>query len=89
MGNPKKVGEGSRPIYGIKVEKDVCITMRDGVRLAADIFRPDDGGRFPALLAHGQYGKELEEMGLTFPPQARPSPLWEPARPPNGRWDSQ
>ena len=79
MGNPKKVGEGSRPIYGIKVEKDVCITMRDGVRLAADIFRPDDGGRFPALLAHGQYGKELEEMGLTFPPQARPSPLWDGA----------
>src|SRR3990170_5327362 len=79
MGNPKKVGEGSRPIYGIKVEKDVYITMRDGVRLSADIFRPDDGGRFPALLAHGQYGKELEEMGLTFPPQARPSPLWDGA----------
>lgn len=77
MTGSDKESRGSKPIYGIRVEKDVCIPMRDGVRLAADIFRPDAQGRFPALLAYGQYGKELEEMGLTFPPQARPSPLWD------------
>ena len=41
----------SKPQYKIKEEKDVFIAMRDGVRLAADIYRPDTGGKFPALLA--------------------------------------
>ena len=68
----------SRPVYkAIKTEKDVYVSMRDGVRIAVDIFRPDAEGKFPALLAYGQYGKELEEMALTFPPQARPSNLWD------------
>jgi predicted acyl esterase len=79
MGSSEKVVEGSKPKYQVKVEKDVYITMRDGVRLAADIFRPNAEGKFPALLAYGQYGKELDEWGLTFPPQARPSPLWDGA----------
>jgi predicted acyl esterase len=79
MPSSEKVIECSKPIYQIKVDKDVYIPTRDGVRLAADIFRPNAGGKFPALLAYGQYGKEVEEMGLTFPPQARPSPLWDGA----------
>jgi predicted acyl esterase len=69
--------EGSKPIYKIRVEKDIFIPMRDGVRLAADIYYPDDKGKFPALLAYGPYGKELQALVLTFPPQARPSPLWD------------
>ncbi len=77
MSNAQKEVQGSKPVYQVKLEKDVCVPMRDGVRLSVDIFRPDAEGKFPALLAYGQYGKELEEMGLTFPPQARPSPLWD------------
>lgn len=77
MSDAEKGYEGSKPIYGIKAEKDVFVTARDGVRLAVDIFRPDGEGRFPALLAYGQYGKELEELALSFPPQARPSNLWD------------
>jgi hypothetical protein len=69
--------EGSIPRFKIKVEKDVYVTMRDGTRLATDVFRPDDEGKFPALLAYGPYGKELQALVLTFPPQARPSPLWD------------
>jgi len=69
--------ERSKPIYKIRVEKDVFIPMHDGVRLAADIYHPDDKGKFPALLAYGPYGKELQALVLTFPPQARPSPLWD------------
>ena len=38
------------PVYGIVVEKDVDVPMRDGARLKADVFRPDDAGRFPAIL---------------------------------------
>ena len=32
--------------------------MRDGARLKADVFRPDDGGRFPAILNLGPYQKD-------------------------------
>ena len=34
------------------------VPMRDGTRLAADIFRPDAPGRFPVLVSRGPYGKE-------------------------------
>jgi hypothetical protein len=51
--------QGSIPRYRIKVEKDVCVTMRDGTPMATDVFRPDHEGKFPALLAYGPYGKEL------------------------------
>ena len=33
--------EGSRPIHKIKVEKDIMVPMRDGVRIAVDVYRPD------------------------------------------------
>ena len=49
----------SKPTYGVTVEKDVMITMRDGVRIAVDIFRPDAPGRFPAILAADAYQKDL------------------------------
>ena len=34
------------------------VPMRDGVRLAADVFRPDTTGRFPVLVTRGPYGKD-------------------------------
>ena len=44
--------------YKLKIEKDVDVPMRDGARLKADVFRPDDGGKFPALLNLGPYQKD-------------------------------
>ncbi len=61
----------------MKIEKNVRIPMRDGVHLAADIYRPAADGKMPALLALSPYGKELQALALTMPPQARPSPLWD------------
>jgi predicted acyl esterase len=46
------------PVYGIVVEKDVDVPMRDGARLKADVFRPDDAGTFPAILNLGPYQKD-------------------------------
>ena len=48
--------------YGIVVSKDVMVPMRDGVRLAFDIYRPArDGdfveGRFPTIMLHTPYDK--------------------------------
>ena len=52
----------SKPQYGVKVEKDVFVAMRDGVRVAADIYRPDAKGKFPALLSVSPYGKEVQKL---------------------------
>ncbi|MFC1951476.1 CocE/NonD family hydrolase [Chloroflexota bacterium] len=66
----------SQPKYKIKTEKDVFIPMRDGVRCAADVYRPDAEGKFPALLALSPYGKEQQE--LLIPPQPlEHSSLWD------------
>jgi predicted acyl esterase len=61
----------------MKIEKNVRVPMRDGVHLAADIYRPVVDHKVPALLALSPYGKELQALALTLPPQARPSPLWD------------
>jgi predicted acyl esterase len=66
----------SQARYGITTEKDVFATVRDGTRLCVNIYRPDDKGRFPALLAVGGYGKELQE--LLLPPQPlQKSAVWD------------
>ena len=57
----------SQPKYGIITKKDIYVPMRDGVRLAVNVYRPDAKGKFPALLAIGGYGKELQEV--LIPPQ--------------------
>ena len=49
----------SQPKYKMIVEKDVFVTMRDGIKVAVDIFRPDAPGKFPALYATSAYQKDL------------------------------
>ena len=46
---------------GVRADFDVPATMRDGVILRANVFRPDDGGanRYPVLLMRLPYGKDL------------------------------
>jgi predicted acyl esterase len=43
---------------GMVIEKDVMVTMRDGVRLTSNIYRPDKPGRLPVILAMTPYGKD-------------------------------
>ena len=43
----------------MKIDWDVPIAMDDGLVLRADIFRPNDNGKYPALLSYGPYGKGL------------------------------
>jgi len=71
-----------QPAYRLLAEKDVDVSMRDGARLKADVFRPDDGGRFPAILNLGPYQKDK----LWIPPdtlEEKPNPLmnWETVNP--------
>jgi predicted acyl esterase len=66
----------SQPQYGIIAERDIFVPVRDGVRLAVNVYRPDARGKFPALLAMGGYGKELQEA--LIPPQPLyKSALWD------------
>jgi uncharacterized protein len=45
-------------MIGIKFEKDVPIPMRDGLKLAANIFLPDKPGKFPVILAFTAFSKD-------------------------------
>lgn len=46
---------------GIIVEKNVMLPMRDGVRLATDIYRPSGAGKYPVVLIRTLYGSETPE----------------------------
>ncbi len=61
----------------IRIRKDLSVPMRDGVQLAADAYEADVDKPRPALVALSPYGKELQALALTTPPQRRPSPLWD------------
>ncbi|HVA86512.1 MAG TPA: CocE/NonD family hydrolase [Candidatus Saccharimonadales bacterium] len=57
----------SEPSYGIVIAKDVMVPMRDGVRLATDIYYParegaPAGGVFPAILGRTSYDKNSPQM---------------------------
>ncbi len=72
----------SRDQYGIVVEKDVSIPMRDGSTLKADIFRPDVPGNYPVIMNLGPYQKDK----VWVPPEdleEKPNPMmnWETVNP--------
>ncbi len=62
--------------YGIVLSKNVMVSMRDGTRLATDIYRPARGGDplpgpFPTILCRTPYDKSdarYEEIGDFFTP---------------------
>jgi len=41
------------------LDKDVGIPMRDGALLRANVFRPENAGKFPVLITLGPYGKDV------------------------------
>lgn len=74
MPDPTLIDAGGQTIA---VRKDLRVPMRDGVELVADAYsRPSDEPR-PTLIAMSAYGKELQALALTLPPQRRPSPMWD------------
>jgi putative CocE/NonD family hydrolase len=47
--------------YAVAVQRDVMITMRDGARLATDVYRPEGAaGPFPVILERTPYGKSQD-----------------------------
>ncbi len=74
MPQKKTIKAGAQDIV---VHKDVRVPMRDGVELAADVYHGTEDKPRPALVALSPYGKELQALALTMPPQRRPSPMWD------------
>lgn len=64
---------------GVILQRDVMVPMRDGVRLATDIYMPSDdaaaiaGTRFPVILERTPYGKG--ESSRSERTHTRPTPL--------------
>jgi len=63
------------PVDGVIVDRNVAIRMRDGISIRADVYRPDEPGRYPALYAVSPYQKDL--AGLP----AYPAFLWRETGP--------
>jgi predicted acyl esterase len=68
--------------YSLILDRNVDVPMRDGARLKADVMRPDDGGKFPAILNLGPYQKDK----VWVPPdtlEEKPNALmnWETVNP--------
>ena len=49
---------------GMKIDWDVAVKMDDGIVLRADVFRPIQDGKYPAVLSYGPYGKGLAFQDL-------------------------
>jgi putative CocE/NonD family hydrolase len=64
----RPIGEGASSIRGaavswatfpnVIIEQNVPVPMRDGVVLRADLYRPNEGERFPTLVYRTPYGKD-------------------------------
>jgi putative CocE/NonD family hydrolase len=62
-GDATPVAPRSEPTNAVTVQKNVMIPVRDGTKLAADIYLPADGdrpkeGKFPVILARTPYNKD-------------------------------
>jgi len=63
--NPATAGQIIKPAQPnpeIQQELGVSVPMRDGVRLAADVFRPNTSERLPALLVRTPYNRKSPAM---------------------------
>jgi uncharacterized protein len=59
-------------------ERDILVAMRDGTRLAVDVYRPDAKGKYPVLYASALHNKDLQGPDVfdILAPQAAHAPLW-------------
>jgi putative CocE/NonD family hydrolase len=54
----------SRPQYPIRHQPNICIPMRDGVQLLADLHQPRVKHPVPALVAIAPYARQAQYLGL-------------------------
>jgi predicted acyl esterase len=58
---PAALIRSPEPPDGVRLTESVRATMRDGIRLAVDIYAPLAEGRFPVLLSLSPYSKDIQQ----------------------------
>ena len=58
-GDRKSLEQRSETRDGMQIDRNVPITMDDGLVLRADVFHPIAEGRYPVILSYGPYAKGL------------------------------
>ena len=56
--------------YDIRIERNVTISVRGGLKLVCDVFRPSAAGKFPALFMISPYDRaqqSMEMVPIAFP----------------------
>ena len=60
-------GAAAQQTGDVQVQHDVMVAMRDGIRLATDVYLPPGDGPFPAVLVRTPYNKGgSQDEGTTF-----------------------
>lgn len=59
-------GPLSQPEFEVSVESNIRVPMRDGVKLATDVYRPTADGKYPVILVRTPYKKEMSELQARF-----------------------
>lgn len=55
-------GETTNTRKSMRIEFDRRVPMRDAITLSADVYRPDDNGRYPVILVRTPYLKTAEQL---------------------------
>lgn len=67
----KNLDQLSRPKYEVRQITDICIPLRDGTKLYADLYLPVGAEATPALLSWSAYGKTMQNIKRgAIPPES-------------------
>lgn len=53
-------------LNSIRYDENVKMDMRDGIRLAAEIYRPGDSGKYPAIIMRTPYSGDMISGGSSY-----------------------
>jgi predicted acyl esterase len=54
-------GKVSKREYEIKSERNILVPISDGVKVNVNVFRPDDSGKFPALVGMALFHLDYQD----------------------------
>ena len=54
-------------ISSVRIDRNIPMTMRDGVTLRADVYRPNDRKKYPAIIIRTPYNKIMAAGYGYFP----------------------
>ncbi|MCC6474055.1 MAG: CocE/NonD family hydrolase [Burkholderiales bacterium] len=57
---PEELVQAPPPLPGVRAIENLYVAMRDGVKLALDVFLPQAEGRYPVLLSTSPYMKDIQ-----------------------------